>query len=306
MAFQLLVLGAAAGGGLPQWNCAAANSSLVWQSDLSAAIGTQSSVAVGVAGQWTLLNASPDIRHQILAQPKLHPTAAPGPAARRSPITNVLLTDGDLDHIVGLLSLRERTPFNLLATRATLTVLAANPVFDSLASDVVSRTAIELDHWFDLSGPVRARLFAVPGKVPLYLEHAGVTPVTDEVTESTVGVELTDGKATAFYIPSCAKLTPDLTSRLHGSDLVLFDGTLFDDDELIRLGVGEKTGRRMGHMPMSGDGGSLLAFRDISIRRKLYIHMNNTNPVWREDSVQRRLVEAEGWEIAFDGLEMSL
>ena len=306
MSFELLVLGAAAGGGLPQWNCATSNSAAVWRGDPSVAVATQSSVAVGTAGHWTLLNASPDIRQQILSQPKLHPTAVPGDQKRRSPIGAVLLTDGDLDHITGLLSLRERTPFRLIATQTTLCGLAANPVFDSLSPSIVERETANLGQWVHLANGLRARLFAVPGKVPLYLEKAQLPLQTDEVTDGTVGVEMNDGARKFFYVPSCAKMTADLKDRIQGADLVLFDGTVFHDDELIKCGVGEKTGRRMGHMPMCGPGGSVEAFRSIDVGRKIYIHINNTNPVWQTESEERFLLEEAGWEIAYDGLEISL
>lgn len=124
--------------------------------------------------------------------------------------------------------------------------------------------------------------------------------------EQTAGVELSDGETTAWYIPGCARMVPELAERLRGAALVLFDGTVFHDDEMIRAGVGEKTGRRMGHMAMAGPDGSLAAFAGLGVRRKIYVHINNTNPVWRPASAKRREVEAAGWEVARDGMEIVL
>jgi pyrroloquinoline quinone biosynthesis protein B len=147
-------------------------------------------------------------------------------------------------------------------------------------------------------------LFAVPGKTPLFLEREGKTPRTDLLGEQTVGVRLGDAEPGVFYIPGCAAVTPDLAERLRGAAAVMFDGTVFHDDEMIREGVGPKTGRRMGHLAMAGEDGSLAAFRSLGVRRKVYVHINNTNPVWRPGTSERRAVEAAGWEVAHDGLEI--
>ncbi len=305
-----MVLGAAAGGGLPQWNCTAGNSGAYWRGAASGAHpfapASQSSIAVGQPGSWTLVNASPDVRQQIIAQPALWPTAAPGSDARRSPITSVVITDGDLDHIAGLLTLRERTPFRLLTTKPILDLLDANPVFEALARDVVQREAIQIDSSVELDAGLIAQVFPAPGKVPLYMERTDAPVVTDELTPSTLALELRTGLARAFYVPSCAALTDDLAARLDGADLVLFDGTVYHDDDMARAGVGDKTGRRMGHMPMVGADGSLEGFKPLTIGRKIFIHINNTNPVWQPDSAARRAVTEAGWEIAYDGMEIEL
>lgn len=303
---RFLVLGAAAGGGLPQWNCAAENSRRFWRGEPGASAATQSSVAVGSRGNWALLNASPDLRQQIIAQPELHAIHAPGSSIRRSPIRSVLITDGDIDHIAGLLTLRERTPFALLATRSIHNVLRANPIFDALAPGIVDRVCLMPGEAAEVADGVRAEVFSVPGKIPLYLEDPAQPPVTDAETDETVGVELTDGRRRAIYIPSCGKITEPLRRRMRGADLLFFDGTVFHDDELIRERVGEKTGRRMGHIPIAGPDGSLAALVDIAIGRKIYIHINNTNPIWRADSAERREITKDGWEVAFDGMEVVL
>jgi pyrroloquinoline quinone biosynthesis protein B len=292
------VLGAAAGGGLPQWNCGCRNCDLARAGAIPSL--TQSSLAVSGDGEtWALLNASPDVRAQIAAAPALHPT---GP--RTSPLRAVLLTNGDIDHVAGLLGLRERQPFTLFATREILDVLADNPIFDALAPDVVARRPIMLGETVAIAPGLTAHLFPVPGKVALYLEGAEVA--TDLEGEQTVGLRLEAGGEPAFYIPGCAAVTPALADRLCGAALVLFDGTLWRDDEMQAEGVGAKTGRRMGHMSMSGPDGSIAAFAGLGVRRKVFVHMNNTNPVLRPDAPERAEALAAGWEIGFDGMEIAL
>lgn len=306
MTLRALVLGAAAGGGLPQWNCNGPNSQAFWHGRQAPyAAASQSSLAVSVDGEsWAVLNASPDIRSQIMARPAMQPRAPERFGLRDSPIAAVLLTNGDIDHIAGLLTLREGHAFDLFATPTILDVLAANPIFDALPQARVPRTAIGLGEPFTLLPGLTAELFAVPGKVPLYLEGDEASVVTDLEGEQTIGVRLAAGDKCLFYIPGCARVTPDLAARLQGAETVFFDGTVFHDDEMIRAGVGHKTGARMGHISMAGEEGSLAAFQGIDVARKIYIHINNTNPVWRPDSAERQTVEAAGWEIAYDGMEV--
>lgn len=301
MAFRTHILGAAAGGGLPQWNCGCPNCNAARAGQIPAQ--TQSSLAVTGDGEtWAILNASPDIRAQLMACAPLHPTDL-----RALPLSSVLVTNGDIDHVAGLLTLREMQPFTLFATPTIHGVLRENPIFDALNASVVTRTEVALDQPFALAPGLTATLFAVPGKVPLYME--GETVETRLMGENTVGVELTaDGKR-CYYIPGCATLTDALRDRLSGADLLFFDGTLWRDDEMIRAGLGQKTGARMGHMSMTGHtedtGGSLTAFDGLGIARRVYVHMNNTNPVLRPDSAERRQAEAAGWTIGIDGLEIT-
>ncbi|MEM1300224.1 MAG: pyrroloquinoline quinone biosynthesis protein PqqB [Pseudomonadota bacterium] len=306
MSLRALVVGAAAGGGLPQWNCNGPNSSTFWRGDAPLIPATQSSLAVSVNGtDWALLNASPDIRTQIMARPQLRPRDGRG--LRDTPIRAVLLTNGDIDHIAGLLTLREKQGYDLFATASIAEVLAENPIFNALDPAFVTRRTIELDTPFDLLPGVTATLFAVPGKVPLFMEgaHGGDAVQTDLMGEQTVGVEITDGAQTLFYVPGCARMISDLADRLSGAALVLFDGTLWADDEMITQGVGLKTGARMGHMSISGAAGSMAAFADLNVARKVYVHLNNTNPVWR-DGPERAEARANGWEIGYDGMEIAL
>ena len=297
MTVRARILGAAAGGGLPQWNCGCTNCNLARAGDIPSQ--TQSSLAVSPDGKhWAVLNASPDIREQLAHAPELHPTGL-----RSLPLSAVLLTNGDIDHVAGLLTLREMQPFTLTATPGIHEVLDANPIFEALNRAVVPRRAVALEEPFDLVPGLEATLFAVPGKVPLYLEAGDVQ--TDLVGEQTVGVELRAGTARLLYIPGCAMMTDALRARLDGADVILFDGTLWQDDEMQRAGLGEKTGRRMGHMSMSGADGTIAAFRDIRAGQKVFVHMNNTNPVLRPDSDERAQVEAAGWTVGRDGMEIT-
>lgn len=297
---RALVLGAAAGGGLPQWNCGCAICAEARRPTGRVRPQTQSSVAVtGDGVHWAVLNASPDIRHQIQSCRALHPTGL-----RQTPISSVLITNGDIDHVAGLLVLREKQPLTIVMTSEIARIIGQNPIFGALDRDLVKFRIVALGETFELAPGLTAELFAVPGKVPLYLE--GETVVTDQEGEQTVGVALSRGETQLFYIPGCARLTPALARRLDGADLLFFDGTVFTDDEMIRTGTGHKTGRRMGHMPMSGEEGSLQAFRDLAIKRKVYIHINNTNPVWWPNAPERAEAERSGWEIGFDGMDVTL
>lgn len=302
MTLRALVLGAAAGGGLPQWNCRAECSASVWDGKIAPA--TQSSLAVSTGREaWVLLNASPDLRFQILATPQIQPRAGAS-GLRNTPIRAVVLTNGDVDHIAGLLTMREKQPFTLWMSPAIADVLDANPIFEVLDRSVVKRHTVALGQTFEPIDGLWLTLFAVPGKVALYLE--GETVETDLMGEQTVGVALSDGESTAYYIPGCARMATELSRRLRGAPLVFFDGTVFHDDEMIRVGVGQKSGRRMGHMAMAGPEGSVAAFTGLDVGRKVYVHMNNTNPVWLPDSPERAQVEAAGWEVAHDGMEVIL
>jgi pyrroloquinoline quinone biosynthesis protein B len=300
---SVFVLGSAAGGGVPQWNCACEVCWLAWSGSPRVKRRTQASIAITAGGAadtspFVVINASPDLRQQILATPALQPRGL-----RTSPIAAVVLTGGEVDQTAGLLTLRERGPFALHATAGTLSALAANPIFGVLAADVVKRHAIRAGEPFALPGGIEAELFLVPGKPPLYLE--GDNPALAAETDANVGIELSAAGARLVFIPGAAKLTPAIAARIASADAVLFDGTLFTDDEMIAAGAGAKTGRRMGHMPISGPDGTLAALKGIAHRRIL-IHINNTNPILIEDSAERRAVEAAGFEVAEDGMRIEL
>jgi pyrroloquinoline quinone biosynthesis protein B len=295
-----IVLGAAAGGGFPQWNCRCPVCRLAWAGDTRVKPRTQASLAVSTDGErWVLLNASPDLRAQVQATPVLQPRSG----TRDTPIAAVVLTGAEVDQVAGLLALRERQNFTVLATSETLAALDANPIFRVLAGDVVARKPIARNEPFTLPGDLRVELFSVPGKVALYLEDDD--PALAAETGANVGVEIVNGGRRLLYVPGAAAINADLRTRLDRADVVLFDATLFVDDEMIRTGTGDKTGRRMGHMPLDGADGTLAALDRLRSRRIL-IHINNTNPILIEDSAERRKAEAAGFEIAEDGMEIVL
>ena len=308
---KVLVLGAAAGGGFPQWNCNSALCRRVRHGDPAAKPRSQSSIAVSADGsRWAVFNASPDLRQQFNDSPALHPREG----LRHTPLGAVVLTNADVDHVAGLLTLRERQAFALYASTRVQDALAANPIFNVLHPDFVARRALELDEATALRDGTGDDLgltvtpFAVPGKVALYLEDQAAGPDFGTREGDTIGLKIeAAGQGTGFYyIPGCAAVDGPLAERLQGAPLVLFDGTLYRDDEMVQAGLGSKTGKRMGHISISGPEGSLAAFDGLGVGRRIYIHINNSNPVLLEDSEERRTVEAAGWEVAYDGQEIDL
>ncbi|MGU3538326.1 pyrroloquinoline quinone biosynthesis protein PqqB [Methylobacterium sp. A54F] len=298
---RVVILGSAAGGGLPQWNCRCPICSLARSEPGRVRPRTQSSIAVSADGErWLLVNASPDIRAQLNDTPDLHPREG----LRHSPIGAVLLTNGDVDHVAGLLTLREAQPFTLYGTQGILDSVNANRVFDVMAAEVVGRQPITLDRTFEPLPGLSVTLFAVPGKVPLWLEDE--TMQIGAETETTVGAMIEAGGRRLAYIPGCARVTDGLRDRIAGVDALLFDGTVLHDDDMIRAGVGTKTGWRMGHVPMRGENGAIAALAPVAIGRRVFVHINNTNPVLIEDGPERASVEAEGWTVAHDGLSLTL
>jgi len=308
---RLLVLGSAAGGGFPQWNSNDAASKRARANDPAAPCRTQSSLAVTCDDRrWAIFNASPDLRQQINDNAALHPKNG----LRHSPIASVVLTNGDVDHVAGLLTLRESHPFSLYATERVLSVLRANSIFDVLNPKYVERRRMRLDEPFEICDRngegtgIVVEAFAVPGKVALYLEEAAAGPNFGTQPEDTVGLRIAarDNGSQCFYVPGCAALTDDVAGRLAGAPLVLFDGTLWRDDEMIVAGVGTKTGRRMGHLSLSDPDGTIAAFERLGVKRKVFVHMNNTNPILLSDSPERAAIAEAGWEAAHDGMEIRL
>jgi pyrroloquinoline quinone biosynthesis protein B len=308
------IIGSAAGGGFPQWNCNYRLSRAARAGQAGVKRRTQSSLVASRDGiGWVLFNASPDINQQIAQTPELQPaTDAP---LRSTPIRAVVLTNADVDHIAGLLSLRERQPFSLYATQEVLTTLGSNSIFNVLDPSVVPRRLLPRSGELaicDAEGVptgVTIESFSVSGKVALFLEDSS-RPEADFSSDAgdTIGVRIRadDGQSALFYIPACARIDTALRSRLSGAACVLFDGTVFTDDEMITAGVGHKTGARMGHIAMTSDTGSLAGLAGIEIGRRIFVHINNTNPVLDENSPERATVTAAGWEVAHDGMEIEL
>lgn len=314
---QVLVLGAAAGGGFPQWNSNNEASQRARRGDPLARPSTQSSVAVSADGaNWVLLNASPDLRQQINDNHQLHPREG----VRHSPIRAVVLTNGDVDHVAGLLTLRESHPLAIYGTGRVLSVLEGNSIFNVLNPAFVERRRLSLGETFEPASKEGEGLglavtpFAIPGKVALYLEdEKSGNGNFGTVEEDTIALRIEDtagangsGRRRFLYVPACAAPSPALEAEMEGADLMMFDGTLWQDDEMRLQGAGVKTGRRMGHMSLSGPQGTLATFAASPVARKVFIHINNTNPILLSDSPERAAVEAAGWEVAYDGMEIKL
>lgn len=305
------ILGSAAGGGFPQWNCNCRNCVSVRAGTPGFKSRTQSSLAVSRDGvNWALLNASPDLRKQISDTPALH--ANPRLGLRHSPIKAAVLTNGDVDHIIGLINLREAQPLSIYATDRVLATVQANSVFQVLAEQFVPRNEIALDKPFELKGAdtdlgLTVEAFAVPGKIALYLEDASSSNFGSRDGD-TIGLKVTDPveKKSFFYIPGCAEIDETLAERLKGASIVFFDGTLFTDDEMIEQGLLNKTGARMGHISMSGPAGSIAAFSKLGVGRLIYVHINNSNPALDENSPARKAIDGAGWEVGYDGMEVRL
>lgn len=304
---KIVVLGSAAGGGFPQWNCNAPTSKGVRAASIRAKPRTQASIAVSADNErWLLINASPDFRTQVLQTRALWPRTG----LRDTPIEAVLLTSAEIDHVAGLLSMREGQAFTLWASQSVHEILGENPIFNALSSRCVERRNFALDTAWELPGRddplgLTVEAFSVPGKVPLFLEERYAGNLAGPLDE-TIGLSIRQGDRGFHFIPGCAELTPALRKKLTNSKLVFFDGTLWSDDELVNLGVSSKTGRRMGHMSLDGEDGTIAAFRDLAVERKVLIHINTTNPILDENSVEHATLRSAGWEVGEDGMEIDL
>ena len=307
---RVVVLGAAAGGGVPQWNCGCAicHAARVHPRELQR---TQTSIAVSADGEhWFLINASPDLRQQLNATPQLHPKAG---ELRHTPIAGVILTNGEVDAVAGLLSMREGSPFTIYAHTKVLAILDANSIFNVLSEKIVKRHQIMLDEPFEPRLPDGARSgleilpFEVPGKPAWYLEGK-VHPGGAGDAGDTLGLRISD-KATGkqfYFLAACAEVTDALKRKIAGAPLVFFDGTVWRDDELITAGLSRKTGRSMGHIAMSGETGAISALGGLDIDRKIFLHINNSNPALLPASPEREATEHAGWQIPTDGTEIEL
>jgi pyrroloquinoline quinone biosynthesis protein B len=307
---RVVVLGAAAGGGVPQWNCGCAvcRMARIEHPELQS---TQASIAISADGDhWLLINASPDLRQQLIATPQLHPAAG---KLRHSPVAGVILTNGEIDAVAGLLSMREGWPFTIYAHARVLSILRTNSIFNVLSEKNVKRQPIEVDQAFEPSLPdgspsgIEVLPFAVPGKGAWYLE-GNAHPAGDDGIGDTLGLRIADKSSGRhfYFLAACAHVTDDLKSRLAGASAIFFDGTVWRDDELIAAGLGNKTGQGMGHIAMSGDRGAIESLAGLDIDRKMFLHINNSNPVLLHDSAERKAAERAGWQIPADGTEITL
>lgn len=307
---RVVVLGAGAGGGVPQWNCGCEGCRAA-RSRGQELHRSQASVAFSGDGEhWFLINASPDLRQQLNATRQLHPKAG---ALRHTPIAGVILTNGEVDAVAGLLSMREGSPFTVYAHEKVLAILASNSIFNVLNEKNVKRQPIAIREPFEPRLPDGARSglevlpLAVPGKSAWYLEGTA-HPGGESGDGDTLGLKITD-KSTRkcfYFIAACAEVTDALKAEIEGASLVFFDGTVWQDDEMIKAGLGHKTGKSMGHVAMSGDDGAIARLADLNIDRKMFLHINNSNPALLPDTPERKTAEQAGWEIPADGTEIVL
>jgi pyrroloquinoline quinone biosynthesis protein B len=309
---RVTVLGSAAGGGFPQWNCACANCSRLRAGRAHYRARSQAQVVVcSGAGSCFLLNASPDLRTQILSTPFLAPSKPP----RHTPVVGVLLTSADVDSVAGLLHLREFQPLHIYATPSVRRiVLEENRIFHVLerANPPAIWQDVPLNAWIPLgttnstSGEslVRCRMVSLGSAYPDYVSanlRRSLPP-----SEAVVGLVLAQGSKQVFYAPALPGGSEEWKDWVRLSDLCLLDGTFWDENELISAGVGSKTAREIGHMPLSGPGGLLELFDSAKRGQRVLIHINNTNPILDEESPEHREVRDAGWEIAYDGMEFQL
>jgi pyrroloquinoline quinone biosynthesis protein B len=303
---KIRVLGSAAGGGFPQWNCNCFNCDGVRNGTINAVSRTQSSIAVSEDGvDWVLINASPDILVQIRANPALQPARA----VRDSGIAAVLLMDAQIDHVTGLLMLRERgSPLPLYATEQVLADLAqALPITRVLGHYCgVDAHPLAIDGAPLTIAPLHQTAFLpVPllSKAPPYSPHRN-----DPYPGDNIGLMLQDSASGArvFYAPGLGEITEAVEAAMRTADVLMVDGTCWSDDEMLTLGLSKKTARMMGHLAQSGPGGMIELLGSMPARRKILIHINNSNPVLRDDSPERAELAAHGIELAYDGMEIDL
>jgi pyrroloquinoline quinone biosynthesis protein B len=300
---HIRVLGSAAGGGLPQWNCNCRNCDGVRKGTLRARPRTQSSIAVSADGiDWILFNASPDVLAQLRAFPRLQP----GRAIRDTGIRAIVLIDAQIDHTTGLFMLREGGRLEVYCTPQVQEDLTrGNPIFGVLEHFCgVDWHPIVPGVAFSIEGiePLSFTAVALKSKPPPYSPHRNEPRPGDNI-----GVRIADERTgrTVFYAPGLGEIEPHLRPFLSGADCVMVDGTFWTDDELLRLGVSKKRARDMGHLPQSGPGGMLEVLAPLAAR-KILIHVNNTNPILDEDSAERATLDAAGIEVAYDGMELEL
>jgi len=297
---RVVLLGTAAGGGFPQWNCWCPTCRTARTDPGRAHPRLQSTAAVSADGErWFLLNASPDIRQQVSCLPGIAPQAF-----RHVPIEGVVVTDAELDHTVGILLLREAGRLQLWCTAAVRSILEHDsrilPVTGAVAELAVTQMEIgqpvELRYRDGSTSGLLVEPVEVPAGPPRFASGAG--------RGHTVGLLIGDRETggSCAFLPGCGDLTPALLRRLADSDLVLFDGTFWSDEELVSLGIGRRTGREMDHLPVSGEGGSLSRLAGLARPKKVYTHINNTNPMLLEDSLERATVERAGLEVGADGM----
>ena len=303
---KIRVLGASAGGGFPQWNCNCPNCDGVRKGKIKAKPRTQSSIAISENNlDWILFNASPD----VLAQIKAFPALQPARSIRDTAIKAIILIDSQIDHTTGLLMLREGKPLEIYCTdMAREDLTTGNPLFNVLGHYCTvnwHKLPTHNGNGFSVIGAQHLRFTAVPlkSKAPPYSPHR-----QDPQEGDNIGIRIEDAHTgkNLFYAPGLGKLEPHLEPFLKNADCLLVDGTCWTDDELIRFGISKQSSRDMGHLPQSGEGGTINVLKPLTKPRKILIHINNTNPILNEESLERAELTANGIEVAYDGMEIDL
>jgi pyrroloquinoline quinone biosynthesis protein B len=308
---QVLALGSAAGGGFPQWNCACGNCYAVRAGTFHGKPRTQAQLAVSLDGNtWFLLGASPDLRAQIEAAPQLQPRGR----LRQSPVAGVLLASAELDHVLGLLSLRELQPLEIHSTSSIRRILREDNSFFGMLNRVPGQVQwkdiVPGEHFWIPAGSgqnscLRCHAVSLGAKYPSYVTQDRVRHLADQEALLGLILEAPDGK-TLGYFPAVPDINDKLLGILESIDLLFFDGTFWSDDELIRVRGQGQTARQMGHVPVSLPGGSMELLAGLQRARKIFLHINNTNPMLDESGNEYRAVRAAGWEIAEDGWQFQL
>ena len=296
---RIRVLGSAAGGGLPQWNCGCERCVRARAGDPAVPPRTQPSIAVSADGvRWSIVNASPDVRDQLARFPALHPR----PGTRDIPLDTILVTNADVDHVLGLLVLRESLPYRIVSTPFVRDALQGHNALFHLLEPAWGIAKLDQPVMLDRDGHLEARFFPVPGKVPTWLAK-----LASNHAETTVGVRITDLRSgrRLVYAPGVAKLDAGTLAELEAAACIFVDGTFFTADELSRTRPGAPDAVAMGHAPVSGVGGTLATLAELRCR-KLYIHLTNTNPLLDAGSKERQAVSWAGVEVAMDGMELEL
>jgi pyrroloquinoline quinone biosynthesis protein B len=303
---RIRVLGSAAGGGFPQWNCNCSNCDGLRRETIRARPRTQSSIAVsGNSADWILFNASPDILVQFRAFPELQPART----LRDTAVRAVVLMDAQIDHTTGLFMLREGQPLEIYSTEmAREDLTTGNPVFNILQHYCgIHWHSVPIDAGREFSvvgaGELSFTAASVASKPPPYSPHRDRPRQGDNI-----GMRISDPKTgkSLFYAPGLVEIEPHIRPFLEEADCVMVDGTFWTDDEMIRLGVSKKRAREIGHLSQSGAGGMIDVLKPLKARRKVLIHINNTNPILNEDSPERRELDSLGIEVAYDGMDITL